>query len=347
MQESISEKRLGGCALGGSLAVTSFIRDGITIIHSPRGCAHQMFSAYHAMAADSDTFSIPKVIVSNITNREVIFGGEEALLEALDRADAENPALISVVTSCVPETIGDDVEGVCASHAAADKIVYVPASGFLGGSSQDGENIALISISKRVSPSEIVPRTAVIIGEKNLESEVEENYAEVCRLLSRLGISVSLRFCRNISAADIIKLGTADFFIIRDERVEEAGRTIAENFGRPYVSSFPSGLSGCVRFIREAGLACGISEAEIEDAVSAEEAYQAEQLSIFKELSGMKVSLGFEPFAGCHAVAREAMQRLNIHEAADGMEIKLPFYLPVGLSGVLKMLYLWRREKRK
>ena len=306
-----------------------------------------MFSAYHAMAADSDTFSIPKVIVSNITNREVIFGGEEALLEALDRADAKNPALISVVTSCVPETIGDDVEGVCASHAAADKIVYVPASGFLGGSSQDGENIALISISKRVSPSEIVPRTAVIIGEKNLESEVEENYAEVCRLLSRLGISVSLRFCRNISAADIIKLGTADFFIIRDERVEEAGRTIAENFGRPYVSSFPSGLSGCVRFIREAGLACGISEAEIEDAVSAEEAYQAEQLSIFKELSGMKVSLGFEPFAGCHAVAREAMQRLNIHEAADGMEIKLPFYLPVGLSGVLKMLYLWRREKRK
>ena len=347
MQESISEKRLGGCALGGSLAVTSFIRDGITIIHSPQGCAHQMFSAYHAMAADSDTFSIPKVIVSNITNREVIFGGEEALLEALDRADAKNPALISVVTSCVPETIGDDVEGVCASHAAADKIVYVPASGFLGGSSQDGENIALISISKLVSPSEIVPRTAVIIGEKNLESEVEENYAEVCRLLSRLGISVSLRFCRNISAADIIKLGTADFFIIRDERVEEAGRTIAENFGRPYVSSFPSGLSGCVRFIREAGLACGISEAEIEDAVSAEEAYQAEQLSIFKELSGMKVSLGFEPFAGCHAVAREAMQRLNIHEAADGMEIKLPFYLPVGLSGVLKMLYLWRREKRK
>lgn len=347
MQESISEKRLGGCALGGSLAVTSFIRDGITIIHSPQGCAHQMFSAYHAMAADSDTFSIPKVIVSNITNREVIFGGEEALLEALDRADAKNPALISVVTSCVPETIGDDVEGVCASHAAADKIVYVPASGFLGGSSQNGENIALISISKRVSPSEIVPRTAVIIGEKNLESEVEENYAEVCRLLSRLGISVSLRFCRNISAADIIKLGTADFFIIRDERVEEAGRTIAENFGRPYVSSFPSGLSGCVRFIREAGLACGISEAEIEDAVSAEEAYQAEQLSIFKELSGMKVSLGFEPFAGCHAVAREAMQRLNIHEAADGMEIKLPFYLPVGLSGVLKMLYLWRREKRK
>jgi len=347
LQESISEKRLGGCALGGSLAVTSFIRDGITIIHSPQGCAHQMFSAYHAMAADSDTFSIPKVIVSNITNREVIFGGEEALLEALDRADAENPALISVVTSCVPETIGDDVEGVCASHSAAERIVYIPASGFLGGSSQDGENIALIHLAKLAEPAETIPKTAVIIGEKNLESEVEENYAEVCRLLARLGITVSLRFCRNISAADIRKLGTADFFIIRDERVEEAGRSIAERFKRPYVSSFPNGLSGSIRFLREAGVSCGMSETEIMEAVSAEEAYQEEQLSIFRELSGMKVSLGFEPFAGCHAVAREAMQRLNISEAADGMEIKLPFYLPVGLSGVLKMLYLWRREKRR
>ena len=299
------------------------------------------------MAADSDTFSIPKVIVSNITNREVIFGGEEALLEALDRADAENPALISVVTSCVPETIGDDVEGVCASHSAAERIVYIPASGFLGGSSQDGENIALIHLAKLAEPAETIPKTAVIIGEKNLESEVEENYAEVCRLLARLGITVSLRFCRNISAADIRKLGTADFFIIRDERVEEAGRSIAERFKRPYVSSFPNGLSGSIRFLREAGVSCGMSETEIMEAVSAEEAYQEEQLSIFRELSGMKVSLGFEPFAGCHAVAREAMQRLNISEAADGMEIKLPFYLPVGLSGVLKMLYLWRREKRR
>ena len=78
-----------------------------------------------------------------------------------------------------------------------------------------------------------------------------------------------------------------------------------------------------------------------------EEAYQEEQLSIFRELSGMKISLGFEPFAGCHAVAREAIERLGIIEDAGGMEIKLPFYLPVGLSGVLKMLYLWRREKRR
>ncbi len=347
MQESISEERLGGCALGGSLAVTAFIRDGVTIIHAPQGCAHQTFSGFHALMADAGLSRIPKVLVSNITNREVIFGGEEALQDALDRADADNPALISVVTSCVPETIGDDTEGVCAAHPAADRIVYIPASGFLGGSSQAGENTALIRLASRAEPAEPIPKTAAIIGEKNLESEVEENYAEVCRLLDRLGIQVILRFCRNIEAAEIARLGEAAFFIIRDERVEEAGISIAKQFEKPYVSSFPSGLSGCIFFLREAGKACGISAEEIEDAVLAEEAYQKEQLAPFAELSGCPVALGFEPFSGCRAVAREAMERIGISESADGMQVKLPFYLPVGVAGVLKMLYLWRREKRR
>ena len=347
MQESISEERLGGCALGGSLAVTAFIRDGITIVHAPQGCAHQTFSTFHATMADAGIARIPKILVSNIQSREVIFGGEEVLAEALDRAEESNPGLISVVTSCVPETIGDDTEGVCAAHPASEKIVYIPASGFLGGSSQAGENTALIHLSALAEAKEPIPKTAAIIGEKNLESEVEENYAEVCRLLDRLGIQVILRFCRNIEAAEISRLGEAAFFIIRDERTEDAGITIAKRFGRPYVSSFPHGLSGCIDFLREAGNAAGLSAEDIEKAVAAEEAYQKEQLSVFAELSGCSVSLGFEPFAGCHAVAREAMARLGITEAADGMEVKLPFYLPVGLSGVLKMLYLWRREKRR
>ena len=347
MPENISEERLAGCALGGTLAVTAFIRDGITVVHAPQGCAHQTFSTFHALMADAGLARIPKVIVSNITNREVIFGGEEALAEALDRADAENPGIITVVTSCVPETIGDDTEGVCSSHPAADKIVYIPASGFLGGSAQTGENTALIRLAERITPKEAVPKTAAIIGEKNLESEVEENYAEVCRLLDRLGITVSVRFCRNITSVEMERLGEAAFFIFRDERSEEAGRTIAEQFSRPFVPSYPTGLSGCITFLREAGAACGLPEEDIEAAVLAEEAWQAEQLAKFAELSGSAVSLGFEPFAGCHAVAREAMERLNIHEADDGMPANLPFYLPVGLSGVLKMLYLWRREKRR
>lgn len=353
MTDNISEERLAGCALGGALAVTAFISDAVTVIHAPKGCAHQAFSMFHALMADANLARVPPILVSNMGDREVIFGGEEALRNAISKAattatavTARAPQLIAVVTSCVPETIGDDVEGVCSTHAEAERIVYIPASGFLGGSSETGENIALVSLAKRIEQKPPVQRTAAIIGEKNLETEVEENYAEVVRLLARLSITVILRFCRNITPVDMEKLGEAQFFIFRDERVERAGKAIAKQFNRPYVSEFPRGLSGCIRFLEESGSAAGIPDAEIKAAVLAEEEYQAEQLSKFKELAGMSLSLGYEPFAGCHKVAREAMERLSILESADGVPANLPFYLPVGLSGVLKMMYLWRRGKR-
>ncbi len=145
----------------------------------------------------------------------------------------------------------------------------------------------------------------------------------------------------------IQKLGSSSFFIFRDDRVAEAGRAIAKRFQKPFVEEFPRGLSGSIAFLRAAGNAAGLDAAEIEAAVLAEEEYQNEQLAKFRELEGMRLSLGFEPFVGCHAVAREAMARLRIVEAADGTPANLPFYLPVGLSGVLKMMYLWRREKRR
>ena len=347
MPKNISEQRLGGCTIGGALSVTSFITDAVSVVHAPQGCAHQVFSMLHALVQDSSLPLILPVISSNLSDKDVIFGGEEALSRALDKAAEKNPALIIAVTSCVPDTIGDDCAAVCRMHKASDKILYLPTAGFLGGRAEEGENAALAALSALSPVQEPVPLTAALIGEKNLESEAEDNYAEVVRLLSRLGISVILRFCRHIHAADIEKLGQASFFIVRDARVVEAGEKIAERFGRPYVSGFPRGLSGCITFLREAGRCAGVPADAIEAAVLAEEAYQKEMLKPFEELRGCSVSLDVELVEGTFEAAREAMERLEISESPDGMPVKLPFYLPVGVSGIVKMLYLWRRGKRQ
>lgn len=333
--------------MGGALAVTTFLKDAVTVVHAPQGCAHQTFSMLHAMMADAGAERPLEIMVSGLTDRDVIFGGEECLSRALTAADEKHPKLIVVVTSCVPETIGDDCQAVCSGHAAAERIVYIPTSGFLGGSAKDGENAALAGLASRAEMREGIPGKVALIGEKNLETEVEENFAEVKRLLDRLGLEVAVRFCRNISAADISKLGEAVCFIVRDDRVRSAGEEIAKQFNRPFVPEFPRGLSGCITFLQETGRAAGLSKEKIAEAVTAEEAYQAEMLKTFAELAGCRVCLGIEPFSGTFAVAREAMARLGISEAADGMQVKLPFFLPVGVSGTMKMLYLWRREKRR
>jgi nitrogenase molybdenum-iron protein alpha/beta subunit len=303
---------------------------------------HQAFSMLHAMINDSDVWIVPEILVSSFGDREVIFGGEDCLSAALDRAAVESPDLIIVVTSCIPETIGDDCGAVCARHLYADRILYVPASGFLGGSAKDGENAVLTALATRSPVAKSVFGTVALIGEKNLEFEADLNYAEVERLLAKLGLRVTVRFCRNGNYATLMQLGSSQCFVLRDERVAAAGKVFGERFGRPVIPEFPRGLSGCFLFLCDVGKACNVPEEKITAAMESETAYQNAMLAKFAGLSGRSVFLGAEPFSGTCAVAREAITRLSMEERSDGFPIRLPFYLPIGTAGVEKMLSLWR-----
>ena len=334
---------MGGCTLTGALSVACFIPGAVTVVHAPKGCAHQTFSMLHALMNEAETRIVPEILVSGLSDKDVIFGGEDCLRQALDRAAEKKPELIIVVTSCVPETIGDDCLAVCREHPYAERTLYIPTSGFLGGSAKDGENAALIGLSALAEPADPVPGTVGIIGEKNLESEVEENFAEVQRLLDLLGLTVSVRFCRNAAVSDLRKLGTVSCFILRDGRCADAGRELGRRFSRPVVSGFPRGLSGSVSFLQETGKACGLSAEKIESAVLQETKYQKKMLERFANLAGSRVCLGAEPFEGTLTAAREALACLDMTESPNGINVRLPFYLPVGVSGTVKMLYLWRR----
>jgi nitrogenase molybdenum-iron protein alpha/beta subunit len=343
LPENIYETRMAGCSLTGALSVACFIPGVMVVVHAPRGCVHQMFSMLHAITNDSEILAIPEVIVSDISDREVIFGGEKCLFDALTHAAMKHPDLILVMTSCVPETIGDDCGAICACHPYADRIVYVPTSGFLGGNAKDGENAVLTALANRVPIAESIPGTVALIGEKNLESEVDQNYDEVERLLGRLSLRIVVRFCRNCDYTELMRLGTVACFILRDDRVADAGESIGKRFKRPVIPEIPRGLSECLVFLRLTGVACGLADETIETAIVEETAYQSLMLAKFANLSGKMVFLGAEPFAGTAAIAREAIKRLGMQENVDGFLIRLPFYLPIGVAGVEKMLYLWRR----
>ncbi|HJJ53825.1 MAG TPA: nitrogenase component 1 [Methanocorpusculum sp.] len=334
---------MAGCTLTGALSIACFIPGAVTVVHAPKGCAHQTFSMLHALMNEAETQMVPEILVSGLSDKDVIFGGENRLRLALDRAADKKPELIIVITSCVPETIGDDCQAVCRVHPYADRILYIPTSGFLGGSAKDGENAALVGLSALAESKEPVPGMVAIIGEKNLESEVEENFAEVKRLLNLLGLDVVVRFCRNADVATLRKLGTATCFILRDERCKVAGHELGKKYDRPIVSEFPRGLSGSITFLQDVGRAAGLSEDVINTAVSKETEYQKKMLETFSSLSGSEVCLGVEPFEGTLAVAQEALRRLGMTESPNGIKVRLPFYLPVGVSGTMKMLYLWRR----
>ena len=219
-------------------------------------------------------------------------------------------------------------------------VIPIPTAGFLGGTFQNGVNNALNAIADTAEPC-LPGQGANIIGEKNLEYEVDENYAEVTRLLSALGIPVNLRFLRNCSLSDIARLGAARLNILRDDDLLSVGKRLQQRFGTPFISSFPVGLAGTIGFLETVAGAFGVKSTQ---AVREEKVLQEEILCEFRDISGTSITFD-HPGNNSDAlpVAREVAGRIPVSIESDGCIVPLPLSPPVGTNGIRRMLHRWRR----
>jgi len=272
---------------------------------------------------------------------EIVFGGEDALRRAVRAAVSQDARSVFVLSSCIAETIGDDVTAVCGESWDVP-VIPVATAGFLGGSFQKGVNNALAAIAGLAPNSaDENPGGINIIGEKNLEYEVEENYGEVVRLLALLGLDVNMRFVHQIRTDEVARLGSASLNILRDEGLKEIGQRMFRLYGIPAIPSFPAGFSGTISFLNRAARACGRDPAR---AVAQEQAFQVSVLDEFSDIRGSSISP--DPAAGGGAGApalQEVIGLLGMHITPDSTRVSLPFDPPVGTNGIARMLHRWRR----
>jgi nitrogenase molybdenum-iron protein alpha/beta subunit len=331
--------RSGGCTLTGALSVTTQVRDAASIIHGPRGCAHHNFSLFHATLLENEQAALPDLVSSALGESDIIFGGEDALARAIRSSCERDVAAVFVLTTCIVATIGDDVEEVC-SRDWPVPVIPVPTAGFLGGTFQDGVNNALITLADRSDPSLVSP-CVNIIGEKNLEYEVEENFTEIVRLLTLLGLPPGMRFVRQLSLDDIPALGGAQLNILRDPSLVPVGEHLRQRFGTPYIPSFPVGLSDTLAFIGSVAAACGVDAGR---ALEIEQILQAEVLADFADIGDARgVFCGPVMDPEISRAAKEAADALHIRVGGTGNAHQLPVHPVVGTSGVRRMLHRWRR----
>ena len=104
--------RTEGCTITGALSVTTQVRDTVTIVHGPKGCTHHNFSLLHATGLDNDRISLPDLISTGISETDIIFGGERALERTLEMVAERDVGGIFVLSTCIIDTIGDDVAAV-------------------------------------------------------------------------------------------------------------------------------------------------------------------------------------------------------------------------------------------
>jgi hypothetical protein len=183
-----------------------------------------------------------------------------------------------------------------------------------------------------------------IIGEKNLEYEVDENFCEVVRLLTALGIPVNLRFLRDCSMTDVHRLGAARLNILRDDELDPVGEHLERRFGTPYISSYPVGFAGTIGFLESVAECFEIPSL---GAVRAEKALQQDIIAGFKDVTGSLVT--FDPalaLSDSFRIACDVADRIGITTDPDGCRIPLELSPPVGTTGILRMLHRWRRAIR-
>jgi nitrogenase molybdenum-iron protein alpha/beta subunit len=331
--------RSGGCTLTGALSVTTHVQDAASIIHGPKGCAHHNFSLFHATLLDNEQAALPDLVSSALDESDIVFGGEDALNRSILSVCGRDVTAVFVLSTCIVATIGDDVEAVCGRDWPVP-VIPIPTAGFFGGTFQDGVNNALVALADLSEPSPVYP-CVNIIGEKNLEYEVEENYAEVVRLLTLLGLPVGIRFVHDLSLDDIQALGSAQLNILRDPSLVPVGDHLRQRFGTPYIPSFPTGLSDTLAFIGSVATAC---RSDGKRALETEQALQAEVLADFADIGdsqGIFCGPVMDPESS--RAAREAADALHIGIGSNKNAHPLPVHPVVGTSGVRRMLHRWRR----
>ncbi len=334
--------RSEGCTLTGVLSVTGFLEDAVTVIHGPAGCTHHNASLLHASLAEIDEVQIPCLISSNILEEEVIFGGEQALLHALEVAEARNPSLICVVSTCIADTIGDDCTALCRQKRGMP-VIHIPGAGFLGGGFSEGIKNALTSLLTLAAPQDESHDAGIlIVGEKNLEYEAEDNFQEINRLLSLLDLAPGIRFVRKVPVSDCQCVGSAPVAILREPSLQPVGSILHTRFGTPVIPGFPVGTDGTLGFLQQLGEYTGV------DPVSAlrdEEGLINDLYGSFDDLRCTSVRLntvGADPET--IAAAESALRNLQMNEAPGGHILPLPYDPPVGIAGTRRMLNSWRRS---
>ncbi len=324
----------------GVLSVSAFLTDAVTLIHGPDGCVHINTSLLYTTLAEHDIFRIPEIVSTGLGENEIIFGGEDALHNALTAACDDDPAAVVVASTCVSETIGDDVAGIC-SLPWDCPVIYVPSSGFLGGTFTDGYTSTLTTLSSFITPGVKDSGLVNIVGEKNLEFEAEDNFQEVSRILGMLDLDVNIRYVRDITVADIGRFGDAGLNLFREDTYGILGRHFNACTGIPSLPEFPVGLSATLQFIGDAGRLTG---RDTTDAVRIEEEQQAALTDEFSDLAGEYVTFDSFGFQSAEVeMFAEVAEAVGIRVSEEGTVIPIPFCMPVGTLGLRRMLRQWRR----
>ncbi|MDD3565897.1 MAG: nitrogenase component 1, partial [Methanothrix sp.] len=170
----------------GAFRAFSGITDAVVLSHSPVGC-NWGTGIFNNFSNQPDIRHACTVV----HEREIVFGGEEALKKALALADEiYDRSLLVVISGDVPSIIGDDVQAVIDSVSSDEDVLWLEAAGY-SGSMRDGYEDALLKLGSLMKERGVVERSVNLIGFCPDDFKVHADIKEITRIMEDLGVKLN------------------------------------------------------------------------------------------------------------------------------------------------------------
>lgn len=224
------------CKLLGAYATVAGVRGALPLLHSPCGCQYYL----RACLLLHDGID-PCILTSDISQQEVIFGGQERLREAILASQAAyDPDLIMVLSSCAPALVGDDIQAVADSVAdqVAAEILVVDCGGF-GGDQTSGFRDVMLKLLAHFASDRVNVRQNVVnlIGMiPGYDYRWRFDVASLVDTLAAAGLEVNAVLGGLNSAEQLRDVGCAELNIVLSSiRGLEIARYLERRFGTPFI----------------------------------------------------------------------------------------------------------------
>lgn len=246
-------KAMAGCALFGAVKALSGIKDAFVLQHSVIGCNYGTLN-YRNVHKSYDVRQASTVVYES----EVIYGGQDLLIKGIKEIDQRFPNVktIFVVSGCVPNMIGDDVERVLEESASPKKLVHVKAPGYTGNF-DSGVETALLSLYPLVEAHDKTETSSInIIGLSADDPYAEQDLQELKRLL---GSKVNINCClADTDVTAISQMSAAHLNVVLGYGKKLAEK-LEKGFGTPFIEcNYPYGIQGMIEFLQQIGTALEI-----------------------------------------------------------------------------------------
>lgn len=267
------------CALGGALSVAANTYRIIPIIHAGSGCGMNQLVWFRESAGHQGVGYIGGLITpsSNVTEKEVVFGGEDRLREqikaTLDLIDGD---LYIVLTGCIPSMIGDDVEAVVREFQDQGyPVLHANTSGFSGSNFKGYDAFFEAIIDQLLESQQKVKGLVNLFGVVPYQDLFwRGNIRRITGLLEKLGFTVNQVLGDYGGIESLKRLSAAEYSLVISPWVGiSSAEKLKEKFGTPYVSypNLPVGPRESSDFLREVGKKFNIPVDLIEKVIDEEE----------------------------------------------------------------------------